>query len=249
MRDWPEGVDRIVADELASTNQEGRRLAGELTAPTWILAHRQTLGRGRLDRMWVSLPGNLHATLVMPLRTPPRYAPRWSLIASLAVRDALAEVAGEETSIRIKWPNDVLLDGGKTAGLLLETAGSAADPKLLVGVGINLGSAPSLPERSGSAPVPTCLNAATGATTAPLEMLTLLARSFARRECQFVKGGFEPIRLEWLQHAHGLEEEVIFRMSRSEIQGRFVTVDSDGSAVVLSDGVRRTISSAEMSVC
>src|SRR6266508_1059239 len=114
---------RLVAHEvLGSTNAEALSLArqGE-RGPLWITARRQTAGRGRRGRTWVSEPGNLYASLLLSDPSPLDRAPELSFVAALALRDALVETAPALASrLGFKWPNDVLGDAAKVAGILVE---------------------------------------------------------------------------------------------------------------------------------
>ena len=243
---WPQGIGRIDVGKIDSTNLEGRRLAAGIEVPTWILAESQTDGRGRGGRKWVSPEGNLHATLVMPLEGPVRDAPLRSMIASVALRDALGGFLDGRDRLRVKWPNDVLLDGGKVAGILLETAGRGDGIRILIGVGVNLVSAPELPGRSDRAPRPVSILEETGRSIGPTGFLERLARAFDSREMQFRASGFEPIRQDWLRWAWRLGREATFSMQRGTVQGIFETVDSDGCAVVHAEGRRHRIAAADM---
>jgi BirA family biotin operon repressor/biotin-[acetyl-CoA-carboxylase] ligase len=114
----------LILDSVGSTNREAFALAeaGE-TGPLWIMARRQTAGRGRGDRPWVSVPGNLHASLLIRLGCPPTAMPQLSLVAGVAVVDAIREAAGgRPAGLRLKWPNDVLIGQAKCAGILVETS-------------------------------------------------------------------------------------------------------------------------------
>ncbi|TAG09242.1 MAG: biotin--[acetyl-CoA-carboxylase] ligase, partial [Rhodobacterales bacterium] len=137
------GVSHIALAEIDSTNAEGFRRAPALSGPTWISAGLQTAGRGRRARPWDSPLGNLYATLVLkPVEQPETVALR-SFAAALALRDACVALTGLPDSFALKWPNDVLLNGGKLAGILLESAGlGTASPVLCVGIGVNLIAAP-----------------------------------------------------------------------------------------------------------
>jgi BirA family transcriptional regulator, biotin operon repressor / biotin---[acetyl-CoA-carboxylase] ligase len=116
----------LVLDQAGSTNREAFALAeaGE-TGPLWIMARRQTAGRGRADRQWLSVPGNLHASLLMELDCPPTAVPQLSLLAGVATLDAIRQAAaGELAGLRLKWPNDILIGQAKCAGILVETSAS-----------------------------------------------------------------------------------------------------------------------------
>ena len=141
---WPEGYGRRVLGSVDSTNAEAARRAPELSGPEWILALEQTAARGRRGRAWANPPGNFAATLVMrPTESPDRVALR-SFVAALALHDALVAATGRAQGLALKWPNDVLLNGGKLAGILLESAGrGSALSHFAIGVGVNLADAPA----------------------------------------------------------------------------------------------------------
>src|SRR5262249_32383687 len=115
------GARLISLDEVGSTNAEAfaRARAGE-RGPLWITARRQTAGRGRRGRGWVSERGNLYASLLLTDPAPPQRAAELSLVAALALHDALAERANVlGPRLKLKWPNDLLCDGAKLAGILV----------------------------------------------------------------------------------------------------------------------------------
>ena len=122
---WPQGYALARHAEIDSTNNEARRLAeaGE-RGPLWIMAERQTAGRGRRGRSWETLTGNLAATLLLRPENTPAPVGQLSFAAALAVADVAAHVA-PHAAITVKWPNDVLVDGKKTAGILLESGTDA----------------------------------------------------------------------------------------------------------------------------
>jgi BirA family transcriptional regulator, biotin operon repressor / biotin---[acetyl-CoA-carboxylase] ligase len=114
----------LILDSVGSTNREAFALAeaGE-TGPLWIMARRQTAGRGRADRPWVSVPGNLHASLLIQLDCAPTAMPQLSLVAGVAVVDAIRQATGGgPAGLRLKWPNDILIGPAKCAGILVETS-------------------------------------------------------------------------------------------------------------------------------
>jgi BirA family biotin operon repressor/biotin-[acetyl-CoA-carboxylase] ligase len=124
MQDWPEGVGRRVLQTVDSTMAEGARIAHSLAGPEWLLALEQTAGHGRRGRAWASPPGNFFASLVMRPDGPPAAAALRSFVAALALREAFIAATGRAEALSLKWPNDVLLNGGKVAGILLESVGA-----------------------------------------------------------------------------------------------------------------------------
>lgn len=219
-------------DELDSTNAEARRRAesGEL-GPLWIAARRQTAGRGRRGRAWESGEGNLAASLLMTTTRSAAEAAQLSFVAALAVRELAARYV-PEALVRVKWPNDVLISGAKTAGILIESGRCEGDGLwLAVGIGVNLASAPEgldYPAASLAG------HLAVGADRPPTpdEALTILSERFSRWLDVWELGSFEPLRAEWTRHALGLGAPCIARAGDRSIEGQAVEMDSDGALVL-----------------
>ena len=228
---WPEGYGKIVLETVDSTNAEAARVAERLDRPTWILAHEQTRARGRRGRDWANPPGNLAATLVMRPGGVPAWAALRSFLAANALYETLALYAPRE-KLALKWPNDVLLDERKVAGILLESAGSGGQVDwLAVGFGVNLIHTPT-PANDANVP-PVCLKEITGEEVSPLEFLTMLAGHYATEESILDRLGFEPIRQDWLGRAAKLGEEITARTGKRDITGLFDTVDDEGCLVLI----------------
>ena len=245
MADWPEGIGRQILDIAESTNTEAKRCADSVCAPTWIMARRQTKGKGRLGRPWVSLPGNLAATLVMRTDDPKAAALR-SFVAGLALLDACVEQVGRGSQFRLKWPNDLLLNGGKLAGILLECVQGESARHLLVGIGVNLAAAPTIVGIEKGTPAPVSLVGETGQLVDPETFLQSLAGAFDIRERQIRENGFGPVREEWLSSAAGVGATAKFRTADREIRGVFTTIDDAGHAIVMSSGQRHAVAAGDM---
>lgn len=244
---WPEEYGRRVLARVDSTNAEAVRIAGTLAGPEWILALEQTAARGRRGRHWANPPGNFAATLVMrPSEAPDRVALR-SFVASLALFDALVAATGRADGFALKWPNDVLLNGGKLAGILLESAGAGGRlGHFAIGIGVNLVTAPDAAEVEVGAARPVSLLSETGIAIAPEPFLELLAPAYVRLEAQFVTYGFAPIRAAWLARAAKLGETIVARTSRDTHEGRFETVDEAGNLVLTTARGRQAIAAADV---
>ena len=202
---WPEGYDRIVLGTCDSTNAEALRRAPTLDRPTWIMAERQTGGRGRRGRAWLTPPGNFAATLAMKPGPEPAWAALRSFLAANALLEALALLVDRDR-LAVKWPNDVLLDGGKVAGIMLESTGVAGQQVwLAVGVGVNLAKAPDDVRDAAFPPV-----SLDGAIT-PEAFLPLLADAYATEEKILDRLGFAPIREKWMRRAARLDEVITAR--------------------------------------
>lgn len=244
---WPEGVARHVLDRVDSTMAAAARLAASAMGPFWVLARQQTAGRGRRGRDWRDPPGNLAATLSLHPKGGPAEAALFSFVAALALHEALATVAGPAARLAIKWPNDVLLNGGKVAGILLEShgAGQGVD-RLLIGFGVNLAQAPDPGTLEPGAVPPVALASETGAQLAPEEFLTYLAAAFARWQALYETFGFAPIRTAWLARAARLGQVVTARTGAESRTGTFETIDEGGAMVLQTAAGRVAIAAADV---
>jgi BirA family biotin operon repressor/biotin-[acetyl-CoA-carboxylase] ligase len=241
---WPERVGRIVLDEVDSTMAEAARRAPGLDRPTWIMARRQTAARGRRRRVWKNPEGNFAATFVFrPGGTPAEAALR-SFMAANALFEALA-LEVDRDRLALKWPNDVLLNGGKVAGILLETTGRGQGVDWLsIGIGVNLVSAPEDVEDAAFRPV--SLVEEGGARVSQDEFLSMLASAYATEEGIYAALGFGPIRKKWLRRAARLGEEITARTGREDITGTFDSVDEAGQLVLVTPKGRIAIPAADV---
>ncbi|MGH6953359.1 MAG: biotin--[acetyl-CoA-carboxylase] ligase [Alphaproteobacteria bacterium] len=233
---------RLVAfDSLDSTNREAARLAARGGAHgTIVWAREQTAGRGRRGRHWSSPRGNLYCSLLLRPDRPARAAAQLGFAAGLALAEALERHLPEGVSLALKWPNDVLIDGRKAAGILLEGSAPAAGRLdwLVLGVGVNLTSFPE------DADYPATSLAAAGAgTTPPAEVLERFAAAFLGWSERWHTDGFASLRLAWLGRASGVGGPATVRLEGETVAGRFAGLDESGALVLeLDDGSRRSVS-------
>jgi BirA family biotin operon repressor/biotin-[acetyl-CoA-carboxylase] ligase len=242
MTTWPIGYERHVLDSVDSTLAEAGRMIPALTRPTWVLALEQTAARGRRGRAWSTPRGNFAATLIMRRTEDPGIAALRSFVTSLALYRSFVAVTGMPDAFALKWPNDVLLEGGKVAGILLESTGD----HLLIGIGVNLAFAPGKDEVEPGAVTPVSLNKALGNDVTPEVFLNVLAAEYATLETQFVTYGFAPIRRAWLSHAARLGEVIRARTMRDETSGTFEDVDKDGNLILDTPKGRVAITAADV---
>jgi len=245
MSGWPAAIARIDLDSVDSTNQYAISRARDFDLPTWITATTQTEGYGRHRRDWLSAPGNLHASYIRPQRTGMPPAPLYSFVAALAVHDCLYRLAGNCCRLELKWPNDVLADGGKVAGILLEGVAAPTQASLVIGIGINLVHAPDIPTPD-SRFRPVDLASMTGMTYATDAVLTILAETMMQREEQINMDGFATIRDDWLKRAAGLGQEVMARCEQGTLTGTLQTIDASGFAVLDCFGVQKKLVAADL---
>ncbi len=226
-----EAASVIRLDVVDGTNREAlRRIAAGAPHGTVVQARRQTEGRGRRGRAWISPPGNLYATLI---DRPPDGAPLAQLgfVAALGAGAALRRHA----PVQFKWPNDLMLDGRKLGGILVEVAGGAA----AVGIGINIASAPEDTETPATRLV---------AKVTPDALLDDIRAGFEVWYRRWRDDGFGPLREAWLEHAIGLGEPIRARLARETVAGVFAGLDADGGLLLDRDGARRVITAGDVFV-
>ncbi len=234
MTAWPHGVGLLRLDEIDSTNEEARRRAeaGE-RGPLWILAQRQTAGRGRRGAVWQAEAGNLTATLLL---SPYGNFAQLSFAAALATAD-LAQHFAPDARVKVKWPNDVLADGRKLAGILLESG----PDWLAIGIGVNLVGHPEATE------FPATSLAALGATPpAPEEALTVLAARLAHWYDRWMKDGFEVLRAAWLARAPEVGAPIRARLPHETRHGLFEGIDASGALLLREASGVRAITAGEV---
>lgn len=226
--------------ETGSTNAEAARI-GEKgdEGPIWVMADRQTAGRGRLGRDWCSLDGNLHASLLLPLWCEPEEIMHVSLLAGIALADAVnavAPAASQTNSVRpvLKWPNDLLIANAKCAGVLVETTAATNGSFLgVLGFGVNIAAAPDIPERPATSLSANGFHTTPGALREHLDTATRTAfRVLATPE------GFMQLRERWLAQSLPLGSTITVTTDTSIRHGEFSGLDTDGALLLTEAGGR-----------
>jgi BirA family biotin operon repressor/biotin-[acetyl-CoA-carboxylase] ligase len=236
---WPQGYGKIQHEALDSTNSEARRLAqaGE-PGPVWITAARQSAGRGRRGRMWEAGQGNLAATLLLRPQAPASVIGQLSFAAALATAEMAAHFA-HYAVITVKWPNDVLADGRKLAGILLE--GNSNQGWLAIGIGVNLVSFP----RGTEFPATSLAELGIAAPSSS-EALTVLAARVAHWYDVWMSQGFESVRTAWLARAQQLGAPIRARLPNETREGVFEGIDAAGALLLNEQGRVRAIAAGEV---
>lgn len=229
---------------IDSTNEEAkRRAAAGAPDGTIIWALEQTAGKGRRGRRFQSPPGNLYATILLRPECSPSAGAQASFVAAIAAAETAAGLLPAARRVELKWPNDLLVDGRKAAGILLEASAEQSRLEwLVVGIGINVQHSP--PELLD---VATSLRAA-GATNITVgSVLESLAERFLQWYERWRATGFGPIRARWLDLARGLGEAIEVRLDDRAICGRFADLDESGALVVdLASGGRQLVSAGDV---
>lgn len=220
------GASLISHDTLGSTNAEAMALAraGE-RGPLWVTAARQTAGRGRRGNVWASPPGNLYASLLLSDPAPAAHLAELCFVVALAVRDAVASfllpLGGDR--LKLKWPNDLLLDSAKLTGILIEAESVRGTSATVAGIGVNCAHHPA-----GTGYPATDLAAHGIAVTADA-LLRELSGAMVTRLAQWDRGeNFVAIRAEWLSHAAGIGGDIVVRLPDRELSGKFESLDRTG---------------------
>ena len=222
-------------DEIASTNTEAmtRIRAGE-RGPLWLVTARQTQGRGRRARSWEAASGNLAASVIETVTVPPQLAATLGFAAGLALVNALEKLsAPARKAFRLKWPNDVLAGSAKLSGILLEAEPTGTDAGLtvVVGIGVNVASAPQ------GLPYPAISLQELGYKATAADVFAALSDTWAEfREIWDEGRGLADIRKAWLDHAAGLGEKTTVKLADKAIDGIFSSIDDEGRLLLEVDG-------------
>jgi BirA family biotin operon repressor/biotin-[acetyl-CoA-carboxylase] ligase len=235
---------RLVAYEtIGSTNDEAKRLARDGTPEGLIVwARKQTAGRGRRGRAWVSPAGNLYLSLLLRPKCSAATAAQLGFVAALGMAAALGELA-PGVVLSCKWPNDLLVNGKKIAGILLETEMIAGDQPdfVVIGIGVNLASSPD------DTPYPvTSLAKEAASEVAPEAVLARFVELFAGWLAVWRREGFGRLRDAWLQQAIGLGEPIQVRLEHDILDGRFLDLDDDGALMLGTPSGNRRITAGEV---
>jgi BirA family biotin operon repressor/biotin-[acetyl-CoA-carboxylase] ligase len=219
-------------DVLDSTNEEAKRLAGgggSHGAVIW--AKRQTNGRGRMGRNWISAEGNFFVSVLLAPEVPLAKCTQLSFVTALAVAETLQGIVSEPADITCKWPNDILASGKKLGGILLESFISNEHGKprnwIAVGVGINIDSAPEHVMFPA-----TCLRDAGVEIISAKIVLSRFMHHFIQRYDQWANHGFEGIEHDWMKNAYHLGKPIEVIVGETQHAGTYMGIDSGGNLLL-----------------
>ena len=227
---------------IGSTNSHARELAESGAAEgEFVVAESQSDGRGRLRRRWESPPFvNLYLSLILRPRLPPRHAPQITLAAAVSLAETVSAFLPKAPAI--KWPNDILIDGKKVAGILTEAACDAQRVEyVILGIGLNVNyRRADMPEELRDRA--TSLADAIGKTVSRESVLTRLIHDLDRCYGELEQIGFEVLRPRWQAHFSLRGQMVRVEHNGQSIVGRALDIDPEGGLIVEDDrGQRRTI--------
>ena len=245
--DLPSGYRRRAFETLPSTSAEALALArtGE-PGGLWITAGEQSRGRGRRGRAWTTGHGNLAASLLLIDPSPVPVSATLSFVAGIAVHQAVADVGGATLAERLslKWPNDLLLDGAKVAGILIEGE-RLQDGRfaVVVGIGVNCVSHPDI-----DGPVPASDLLSRGIPVEAEALFGRIATHMAAEVARWNRGaGFPAIRSAWLARCTGIGSAIRVSLPDRVVDGRFADLDADGRLILVqSDGTREVVTAGDV---
>ena len=234
--DLPNGAVALIFDQIDSTNDEAlrRTRAGEAEDSLWIVAKAQTSGRGRRGREWVSNEGNFFASVLVELNVPLKAASALSFVAALAVGAVIKEQVGSNGNVSFKWPNDILIDGHKAAGILIE---ADSDPETgqnwaVIGIGINTISAPEDVRYPA-----TCLADCVSYSINNNNVLEHLSKAWMEHLYMLNSEGFTAIQALWQESAKGIGTEICVNVNGNDQKGIFLGLGEGGELLLeLPDG-------------
>ena len=239
----PEFFSLVELESVGSTNDEAR-IRADIGAPagTIVWAKRQVSGRGRRGRIWVSPEGNLYCSVVLRPNVSPAVAAQLSFVTALALGEGLHSLLPPSVTLQYKWPNDVLIDGKKISGILLESqVGEYGNMEwIVIGAGVNVTSYPVNTERPA-----TSLDQV-GCRLAVEDVLVAYAHTLWAWICRWNEAGFDPIRKAWLNRAIGIDEAIEVRLPNQTLKGTFGSLDMNGALVLLTSEGRQHISAGEV---
>ncbi len=240
---WLQRYNLLVFEEIDSTNNEAKRLikAGALDRLV-IWTKNQTDGRGRHGKQWESLDGNLYISILSPIQCELYKAAELSFVLGLAVSDVieyLAEKSKIKPQISLKWPNDIMLNGAKIGGILLESLPEEDDRWVIIGLGLNIEEAPKSSVGSSLKSI--------GIRVSAGQVLDLVMNRFDYYHNMWSIYGFTKIRQIWLKGAYKLGEVVTISDVTNRVSGVFETIEKDGSIrIKLASGEKYSMSTGEI---
>ncbi len=237
----PSGASLDIFETLDSTSLEARRHAalGEPGA-RWFIALRQTAGYGRQGRAWSQAVGDFSGTLSFKPEAAANALGQISFIAALAVASALDEYVDPD-KLSLKWPNDILIEGAKVAGILLEHIDGDSGALLAVGIGVNIVSAPT------DVAYPTArLVDHTEKAPSPADLAARIDHHFWTYMKDWRANGFANIRQLWLTRARGLGETITVRLPNETLSGVFEGLNESGALILQSGAEKRIISAGDV---
>lgn len=243
--DLPPFFRLFAFESVGSSNVEARKMADDgMAEGALVWARRQEQGVGRRGRSWSSPEGNLYCSLILRPDCEPAEAARLSFLVALAIRKAIAGFLAPDIPLELKWPNDILINRRKCAGILLESK-MRSDGRMdyvIIGTGINIAS---YPEKTDGLAATSLFEA--DANLRVEELLSAYAHAILELYMQWRQHGFDAVRQEWLAHATGIGEPITVRLASETLHGTFAGLDRTGALILeLGPQEKRLITAGEV---
>ena len=232
-----------VFEEIDSTNSEARRII-ESGAPGvhLVVSDSQTAGRGRRGRAWVSPAGGLYLSLTFPMPGDIRELQALSLVAAISMRQSLDEWSLK--AIRLKWPNDILIDDKKIAGILLELQRTKGVNQIIFGIGINYSL--SAGQKADIDQPAIDLLEITEALPSRDQVITKICTNLLQNVERFIKNGFSPFKLIWNEYDQYLGSRIVVKDGKSEKNGKSLGVNEKGELMLATEYGEELIAGGEV---
>ncbi len=239
--------DIVYSKEIDSTNREAKDLADE-GAPegTLILSEAQIKGKGRKGRTWFSPPkGGIYISLILRPTISPVEAPKFTLLAAVAIAEALLSMT--PLNIHIKWPNDILVNGKKIAGILTEMSTEMdAVNYIVVGLGLNVNT-PKFPDEIQG--IATSILIETGKVFPRVRLIQAYLQRYETYYEMYKKTGFDPIINRWKDLSNIIGKKVEVNVIGNQFIGEALDIDGDGALILRDDqGVFHRIISGDITL-
>lgn len=233
----PSGFRLAALETTESTNDDARRLVPDASEDEILVVWSkiQTRGRGRRQREWTSVAGNLYCSFLLRHHAPAARAHELGFVVGVAAAEAIESLVPEGVKVECKWPNDILIDGNKTAGILLETQTTGDEvPWLIAGTGINVANHPK------ETRIPATSICEAGGSASVEQTLSALAGRFAEWLEIWRANGFDPVREAWEARATGFGQTASVDLGKEKVSGTFAGIDLSGALLLdTADGPRR----------
>ncbi len=241
---WLDRYQFLIFDKIDSTNLEAYRLISRGIKDNFvILAKSQTDGKGRYGKDWFSPEGNAYFSLLLKTRVPLQDLSKFTFVTSLSVAEAILDLLGSNIDLKLKWPNDIILNDKKLAGILLESLSDATkNTWLIIGVGINLKHYPD------NARYPATSLLVEGCKDIESElMLDRFMYFFELNNKILHEDGFCVIQRKWLNYAWRIEKEFCYSYNNKLVTGMFKTIGENGELILEDEkGVVHKINAGEI---
>lgn len=230
---WLKNYNLLIFDQIDSTNNEALRLAkAKVIGDFVIVARKQTAGKGQKGRKWESIPGNLHASLLLQSELDLNRLKELSFLTAVVlhktVSDFVKKLNAPKIDIKLKWPNDVLIDGKKLAGILLESARINDINYVIIGVGVNTHFVPKI----NNTPVTSLLNEGMILRDSGDFLNQFIINFYSRFKKWQSENSFAPIKKEWQKNAYNLNEIITLDDGVQKISGIFTGIDKEGAICI-----------------